>query len=89
MKKILAAVLVVILAASVASTALASVFDGGSSFENSISLGKGNGNGGGNGGGNGKGPGDGNGNGGNGPRDGTGYGPGDGTNPDCPVLPKK
>jgi hypothetical protein len=45
MKKTLAAVLVVILVASVASAALASVFDAGSSFENSISLGKGNGNG--------------------------------------------
>ena len=93
MKKMFAALLVLLLVVSVASTALAYALDKGGAFENSVMLGKGNGGGnGGGGGGNGgngggHGPGDGTGNGGNGPKDGSGHGPGDGTNPDCPIIP--
>ena len=84
MKKILASLLVLLLVVSVASTALAFALDKGSTFENSVMLGRGGDNG---GSGGGHGPGDGTGNGGNGPKDGTGKGPGDGTNPDCPIIP--
>ena len=87
MKKMFAALLVVLLVVSVASTALAYALDKGTAFENSVMLGKGNGGGGNGNGGGGHGPGDGTGNGGNGPKDGSGYGPGDGTNPDCPIIP--
>ena len=79
MKKMLAALLVLLLVVSVASTALAYVLDKGTAFENSAMLGKGNGGG--------HGPGDGTGNGGNGPKDGSGRGPGDSTNPVCPIIP--
>ena len=72
MKKTIAALMLVVLLASVGSTAYASFTD--HSVENAATLGKGGGNGGGHG------PG-------NGPKDGTGYGPGNGTNPDCPLLP--
>jgi hypothetical protein len=86
MKKMLAALLVLLLVVSVASTALAYALDRGNAFENSAMLAKGNG-GGNRGGGGGHGPGDGTGNGGNGPKDGSGHGPGDGTNPVCPIIP--
>ena len=80
MKKMMAALLVMLLVVSVASSALAYALDRGNAFENSAMLGKGNGGGG-------HGPGDGTGNGGNGPKDGTGRGPGGGTNPICPIVP--